>query len=69
MPGSIIAPGSMKARLCVEGRERLYAYCLDRNIGHARTGKLIVAVEPAQLDKLRAIQRQCRTMRVAISNF
>ena len=44
--GIYYAPGSLKSRLCVEGRERLYAYCRDRNIGHARTGKLIVAVEP-----------------------
>lgn len=54
--GIYYAPGSLKARLCVEGRERLYAYCRDRNIGHARTGKLIVAVEPAQLDRLSAIR-------------
>jgi L-2-hydroxyglutarate oxidase LhgO len=54
--GIYYAPGSLKSRLCVEGRQRLYAYCRDRNIGHARTGKLIVAVEPAQLDRLRAIQ-------------
>ncbi|MET2829944.1 NAD(P)/FAD-dependent oxidoreductase [Mesorhizobium shangrilense] len=54
--GIYYAPGSLKARLCVEGRERLYAYCRDRNIGHARTGKLIVAVEPVQLDKLSAIR-------------
>ena len=54
--GIYYAPGSLKARLCVEGRERLYAYCHDRNIGHARTGKLIVAVEPVQFDRLSAIR-------------
>ncbi|RJT42553.1 NAD(P)/FAD-dependent oxidoreductase [Mesorhizobium waimense] len=54
--GIYYAPGSLKARLCVEGRERLYAYCRERNIGHARTGKLIVAVEAAQLDRLQTIR-------------
>ena len=54
--GIYYAPGSLKSRFCVEGRERLYAYCRDRNIGHAQTGKLIVAVEPAQLDRLRTIR-------------
>ncbi len=49
-------PGSLKARLCVEGRERLYAYCGERGIAHARTGKLVVAAEEAQFDKLRAIR-------------
>ncbi|CAN7274929.1 NAD(P)/FAD-dependent oxidoreductase [Mesorhizobium sp. LjNodule214] len=54
--GIYYAPGSLKACLCVEGRERLYAYCRERNIGHARTGKLIVAVEAAQLDRLQTIR-------------
>lgn len=35
--------GSLKARLCVEGRERLYAYCLEYRVPHVRCGKLVVA--------------------------
>ncbi|ANN65982.1 NAD(P)/FAD-dependent oxidoreductase [Bordetella bronchialis] len=34
---------SLKARLCVEGRDAMYAYCAERGIGHRRVGKLIVA--------------------------
>lgn len=47
--------GTLKARLCVEGRELLYAYCDDRNVPYNRCGKLIVAntdEECASLDSL-----------------
>ncbi|HTO53896.1 MAG TPA: NAD(P)/FAD-dependent oxidoreductase [Myxococcota bacterium] len=48
--------GSLKAQLCVEGRERLYARCAAQGIPHKRTGKLVVASaeheEPA-LESLR----------------
>ncbi|TCT05281.1 NAD(P)/FAD-dependent oxidoreductase [Paralcaligenes ureilyticus] len=47
--------GSLKARLCVEGRQRLYAYCVERNIPHKRLGKLIVATTPEQAKGLAAI--------------
>ena len=50
--------GSVKARACVEGRERLYAYCADRGVPHRRCGKLIVGTDPAQLDELEGIQRK-----------
>jgi len=50
--------GSMKARLCVEGRDRLYAYCDERGVAHRRCGKLIVATHDGQLAGLRALQAQ-----------
>ena len=50
--------GSLKARLCVAGREALYTYCTEHGVAHARTGKLIVAARDADLPGLRAIQQQ-----------
>lgn len=48
--------GSLKARLCVAGRDRLYEYCEQRGIPYRRTGKIIVAQssQVAALQTLRA---------------
>jgi L-2-hydroxyglutarate oxidase LhgO len=50
--------GSLKAQLCVEGAERLYAYCASREVPHDRCGKLVVAGDEndsAELERLRAL--------------
>ncbi|MCC9625529.1 NAD(P)/FAD-dependent oxidoreductase [Thalassospira sp. MA62] len=49
---------SLKARLCVEGRNMLYQYCEENGIAHKRTGKLIVATAPDQMDALGAIKEK-----------
>jgi L-2-hydroxyglutarate oxidase len=41
--GLYYKPGSLKARLCVEGREALYAFCAEQGIPHERCGKVVVA--------------------------
>ena len=49
-------PGSLKARLSVQGKAMLYAYCAARGVGLAHCGKLLVATDVHQLDALRAVQ-------------
>ena len=49
---------SLKARLCVRGKTMLYAYCAEKGVTVARCGKLIVAVDATQLERLRSLARQ-----------
>jgi L-2-hydroxyglutarate oxidase LhgO len=53
-------PRSLKARLCVTGRDLLYRYCAERGIGHRRCGKLTVATSEEQLATLEKIEINAR---------
>ena len=62
--GIYYAPGSLKARLCVEGARELYAYCEERGIPFERRGKLIVARDDGELGRLDELERRGRENRV-----
>lgn len=48
--------GTLKAALCVEGRERLYAFCAAHDVPHARCGKLVVAARDDEAARLEALE-------------
>ena len=50
--GIYYKPGSLKATLCVEGREELYAICRKHNVGHKQVTKIITATNERELQIL-----------------
>jgi len=58
--GIYYAPGSLKAKLCVEGARDMYAFCERHAIPHERSGKVIVALEPHELPRLEELERRGR---------
>jgi (S)-2-hydroxyglutarate dehydrogenase len=56
--GLYYAPGSLKAELCREGRERLIAYAEERGIEYRLTGKLVVAVDESELPRFDELRRR-----------
>lgn len=50
--------GSLKARLCVEGKVLLREYCLSHGVGYLQCGKLIVAENDEQMESLAGIKAQ-----------
>ena len=49
--------GSLKAELCVAGKQALYDYCVSHGIEHRRIGKVLVATDQDQLEVLERYQR------------
>ena len=58
--GLYYKPGSLKARLCGEGREAIFRFAEENGIAHERCGKLVVAVEEGELSRLDELERRGR---------
>ena len=52
--------GLAKTRLCVEGKVMLYRFCREYGVPHRRCGKLIVAADESEIDKLAALEAQAK---------
>jgi L-2-hydroxyglutarate oxidase len=58
--GVYYAPGSEKARLCAAGRASMVAYCREHGVNHAVCGKVVVAVDESERERLAELERRCR---------
>ncbi|HEX6286385.1 MAG TPA: L-2-hydroxyglutarate oxidase, partial [Acidimicrobiia bacterium] len=58
--GLYYKPGSLKARLCVEGRDAVYEVCEAEGIPVERSGKLVIATEPGEIPALDELERRGR---------
>ena len=56
--GLYYKPGSLKATLCADGRERMYAFCAEHGIAHDRCGKLVVATREDELPRLATLEER-----------
>jgi (S)-2-hydroxyglutarate dehydrogenase len=59
--GLYYKPGSLKATLCVEGREALYRFCEEQGVEFERCGKVVVATRPEEIPALDALQARGTT--------
>ncbi len=62
--GIYYTPGSLKARLCVQGARELYEYCNEREIPYEQCGKVIVATDASELQRLDELERRGKANRV-----
>lgn len=58
--GIYYLPGSLKARLCVEGAAEMREFCEQRGVAHEICGKVIVATDPSELGRLEELERRGR---------
>lgn len=59
--GIYYKPGSLKARLCVTGKQILYQYCNENNVKSKQIGKIIVANKDKDIPKLKSLKAQAET--------
>src|SRR5580693_4617755 len=56
--GLYYKPGSVKARLAVQGIRQMVAFCQENNVPHEICGKLVVAADDSEVERLRALQER-----------
>lgn len=58
--GLYYQPGSLKAELCAKGRSLTREYCQEHGLPYREVGKLVVALNPGEIERLNEIERRSR---------
>jgi (S)-2-hydroxyglutarate dehydrogenase len=56
--GLYYRPGSLKARLAVEGAAQMYRFCEENGVSHHQSGKLVIATSESELGALAELERR-----------
>ena len=67
--GVYYAPGSLKAELCRAGASATKAFCTENGIPFRTCGKLIVATNPAEMERMAALEQRARTNGIALTRL
>lgn len=65
--GLYYAPGSLKARFCREGEQSVKAFCDTHDVPYATIGKLVVATDDLEVERLRALEERAASNGIELS--
>lgn len=57
--GVYYAPGSLKAQFCKQGLQDMLRFCQQHDIAYEQCGKLLVATDAVELERMQALERRC----------
>ena len=58
--GVYYAPGSLKADFCKRGATLTLAFCREHNLAYEQCGKLLVATDATEFDRMGSLEERCR---------
>lgn len=67
--GVYYAPGSLKAEFCKRGAEETLAFCREHALPYQQCGKLLVATDSTEYERMNALQQRCIQNAIAIERL
>ena len=67
--GVYYQPGSLKADFCKQGADFTAEFCLEHGLPYERCGKLLVATDELEYERMHALEQRCRENRIDIQRL